>query len=66
MVILTFCGLSLNLAMMTVGFSSYLAQIKLAFGVGKWPAILFITMPTIMYAPLNFVSAWFHSRFPIN
>ena len=65
-ILLTFCGLSLNLAMCTVGFASYLGQIKLAYGIGKYTAIFFITMPTLLYAPVNFVSAWFHKHFAIN
>lgn len=49
-----------------MGLASYLAQIKLAYGIGKWPAILFITLPTLLYAPTNFIAVWLHARMRIN
>ena len=65
-ILLTFCGLIVNLAMQTVGFSSYVAQVRLAYGISKWAAILLIVMPTILYAPMNFVAAWFFAHWKID
>jgi len=34
--------------------------------VDKWAVILFIAMPTLLYAPMNFAAAWFYAHFKIH
>ena len=62
LIILVFSGLVVNVAWATVGFSSYVGQIRTAYGVSKWAVILVIIMPTILYAPINFSAAWFYNN----
>ena len=38
----------------------------LAYNINKWAVILLITMPTILYMPMNFVAAWFFANWKIN
>jgi len=61
-----FCGLLLNLAMATVGLASYVAQIKTAFGTSQWSVILLMCMPNLLFAPMNFFSAWFFANFKVH
>ena len=66
LILLLFCGLILNLAMATVGFSSFVKQIKVAYGINKWPVVLLLVTPTILYAPMNFLSATLFAHTKIN
>ena len=66
LILALFCGLILNLTMATVGFSSYVSQIKLAYGVDQWAVMALIFVPTVLYAPMNFASASFFSRWKIH
>ena len=64
--LLTFSGMIFNIAYLTVGFSSYLVEVRTAFGVQKWPIVVFIVMPTFLYLPMNFVAAWAFAKFKIH
>ena len=55
-----------NVSYMTVGFASYLEQMKTAFGVEQWPVTLLIVMPSFLYLPMNFVSAWAFANYRID
>ena len=65
-ILLTYCGLIINLSMQTVGFSSYVAQIRLVYGIETWATILIIVLPTLLYTPMNFVASWFYRHWMIH
>ena len=65
-ILMTFCGLFVNLTMAIVGLSGYVAQIKTAFGVDKWAVIFLITLPTVLYAPMNFAAAWAFAHYKVH
>ena len=65
-ILFVFCGLILNTAVITVGFSSYVAQIGKAYGVKKYAVITLMVLPTILYTPMNFLAAWCFSKWQIN
>ena len=49
--------LILNITIATVGFASFVKQIKIAYNVETYAVLLLIVTPTILYAPMNFASA---------
>ena len=56
----------MNVAMATVGFSSFLAQIMTAYGVDKWAVIFLIVLPTVLFVPCNFGAAYFFNNWTVN
>ena len=56
--------LAVNIA--SIGFSTYLKQIRTAYGVSAWLSFAFVTLPTFLYPPFSFVGAYFFACWPIH
>ena len=37
-----------------------------AYGIKKWPVIILIVLPGLIFAPVNFAAAWFFANWKIN
>ena len=61
-----FCGLIFNLVCTTVGFASFVKQIKVAYQVESWAVLILIVIPTALYAIMNFAGASLFSHMKIH
>ena len=67
LVLAAFAGIILNLAVVIVGFSSFVKELKTAYNISNsLYIVVLIVQPMLLYVPFNFVAAWMFAHMKIH